>query len=197
MAVPVAGKTELDAVNLIFADSGRAQINDLTTSGPAAGIALRLLTEASREIQSSGWTFNTECNVTLARDVDGFLFIPVDILRVDADDASIRTVKRGDKLYDRENNTFVWKQDVKVTLVRLLTFVDLPETFKNWVTHAASVRYESTTVGSRPLGLRLQADLRIAQALALKEEIDTADVSIFGGTTRLIVGRSPLGGRVA
>ena len=61
--------TELEAVNTILSTIGEAPLNSLTGSLPVDGtVAVNILSEITREVQSAGWHFNTHYKVTLTRD---------------------------------------------------------------------------------------------------------------------------------
>ena len=63
----VAATTEL-AINIMLAAIGEAPINSLVGTLPVdARIAQSTLTEVNKSVQSEGWSFNTEIDVTLTR----------------------------------------------------------------------------------------------------------------------------------
>jgi hypothetical protein len=64
---PIAETSELAAVNRLLSAIGEAPISDLTTSTREdVALAVSLLKEASVEVQSMGWRFNTEYGYELA-----------------------------------------------------------------------------------------------------------------------------------
>ena len=58
MAVSLTSK--LDAINSMLIGVGEAPVNTLNSGLQEAEIAAITLTTVSREVQSSGWTFNTD-----------------------------------------------------------------------------------------------------------------------------------------
>jgi len=61
MATPsYATSTELDAVNSILMSVGESPVNTLDTQSPEVVIAQSTLRQVCREIQSEGWSYNTE-----------------------------------------------------------------------------------------------------------------------------------------
>ena len=65
----VAATTELACINIMLAAIGEAPINSLVGTLPVdARIAQSTLTEVNKSVQSEGWSFNTEIDVTLTRD---------------------------------------------------------------------------------------------------------------------------------
>ena len=64
----VAAPTELESINIMLAAIGEAPINSLTGTLPVdARLAQSTITEVNKEVQSEGWSFNTEIDVTLTR----------------------------------------------------------------------------------------------------------------------------------
>ena len=65
----VDATTELESINIMLAAIGEAPVNSLTGTLPVdVKIAQETLTEVNKEVQSEGWAFNTEIDVTLTRD---------------------------------------------------------------------------------------------------------------------------------
>ena len=63
-----AATTELESINIMLAAIGEAPVNSLTGTVPVdVRLAQSTLTEVNKEIQSEGWSFNTEIDVTLVR----------------------------------------------------------------------------------------------------------------------------------
>ena len=108
----VAATTELECINIMLAAIGEAPVNSLTGTVPVdVRMAQSTLTEVNKQVQSEGWSFNTEIDVTLTRNASNNVVLGTDVLRVDAqthDHPSIDAIQRGLKLYDRKNNTFIF-----------------------------------------------------------------------------------------
>ena len=82
----VAETTELECINIMLAAIGEAPINSLVGTLPVdARIAQSTLTEVNKSVQSEGWSFNTETDVTLTRDGSNHVNLPADVLRVNVD----------------------------------------------------------------------------------------------------------------
>ena len=76
----VAATTELESIHIMLAAIGEAPINSLTGTLPVdARLAQSTLTEVSKEVQSEGWSFNTEIDVTLTRDVSNHVALSTDV----------------------------------------------------------------------------------------------------------------------
>lgn len=162
---------------------GEAPVNQLdTTTNAEARIAKQILDEVSRDVQSQGWHFNTEPEYTLTRTGTNELELPSTCVRFDvnsADYPDIDVIQRGSKLYDRKNHTSVFKQDLKGEIMFLLTFTDLPQTARYYITTRSSRIFQDRVVGS-PEMLRILAADEAAALAAMKEaDGDTADYTIF------------------
>ena len=98
----VAATTELQAINIMMAAIGETPINTLTGTLPADIVmAQSTLTEVNKDVQSEGWSFNTEIDVTLTRDGSDHIARSADIFRVDPHThhhTTIDAIQRGLKL---------------------------------------------------------------------------------------------------
>jgi hypothetical protein len=140
--------TELEAVNSMLMTIGESPVNSLAVSQVSdVSIAIATLREVTRNFQVEGWEFNTEV-MTLSPDVDGYINIPANALKIDSTDISLVYVRRGDKLYDKANNTFVFTSPVELEFVWFLTFEDMPEPARQYITIKASRRFQNRVMGS-------------------------------------------------
>ena len=123
----VAATTELEAINIMLAAIAEAPINSLTGTLPVDAVTARsTLAEFNKEVQSEGWSFNTEIDVTLTRDGSNQISLPANVLRVDANihqHPTIDPIQRGLKLYDRHNNKYEFDEDLICTVVILETLM--------------------------------------------------------------------------
>ena len=126
----IAATTQLESLNIMLAAIGESPLNSrlggidiYTDTLPTdAQVALNILTEQSKMIQSEGWSFNTEIDVTLPRDNFKKIALGVDVLRVDPnvhDHPNIDAIQRGLKMYDRLNNTFEFDKDLILSLIHI------------------------------------------------------------------------------
>jgi hypothetical protein len=177
--------TELEAVNAMLAAIGEAPINSLSQSGLVdAAIAQTILGQVSREVQSRGWQFNSEREYPLPAAVDGTVPLPTNTLQVSvasSQKSQFDLAWRAGKLYDRIAHTFVIGQTIKVDITFLLTFEDMPEAARWYVTMRAARQFISKTVGSDSLvGFELR-DESDALAVLKEAEGETADHNILTG----------------
>lgn len=182
--------TELDAINTMLSVIGEAPVNTVEDNGNVdAVMALQILRSTSREVQARGWHFNTEKSYPLTPDSDGFLVLPNTVLRADTVDTSsdIDVVVRGNRLYNRREHTFQFEDAVRVDMVILLSFDELPEPARHFITIRASRIFQERVVGSDSLSGFTQKD-ELRSFVSLQEmEADTADYNIL--TDNYSVGR--------
>ena len=123
--------SKLDAVNSILIGTGEAPVNTLGSGLQEAEIAEVILDNISREVQSRGWTFNTDIRKTLTKDESGYINLPSNCINIDTTtllrDYDTDVVERGRRLYDRITNSFVFTKDIVTDIVLLLAFDELPE----------------------------------------------------------------------
>ena len=134
----VAATTELEAINIMLAAIGEAPVNSLTGQVPVdVRLAQSTLTEVNKEVQSEGWSFNTEIDVTLPRDqTTKQITLSTDILRIDANihqHPTIDPIQRGLKLYDRLNNVYEFEEDLICTVVYFRPFIELTEPARRYI----------------------------------------------------------------
>ena len=188
--------TELEAINTMLSTIGESPVNAVEDTGNVdVVIARQILQTVSREVQARGWHFNTEKNYTITPDSEGYLVLPNTVLKVDTvyPDCSKDVVVRGSRLYDRENHTYVFTDVVKVDMTILLTFDELPEVARNYVTIRASRIFQERVVGSDTLHAFNSQDEARAMVSLMEYEADTADLNILSGNYSVyrIIGDRP------
>ena len=171
--------SQLESVNVMLGHIGESPINTLTGVLPvSASTALSALNEVSKEVQSEGWHFNSEKNVTLSP-VAGSITVPTDAVQVDSDDKSLDVVQRGGVLFDRANNTSTFTESIKVNLIRLLDWDDLPEEARRYITLRASRIFQGRIVGSRELEALIARDEYQARSRLEESDYGSSDRTIF------------------
>ena len=177
--------TEKEAVNTMLTSIGEQPIqnlNDLAGLSDAS-IAKQILDNVSRAIQSRGWIFNTDLDVSMEINQYGQITLSPDILRVDTTSlvrqGDTDIVERGRKLYDRQKQSFTFTSNVKVNQIKLLTFKDLPEPARRYISIRAARIFHDRVVGSGELHRFYQEDEMNAWQALLEYEGDVADYNIF------------------
>tara|TARA_B100000963_G_scaffold292966_1_gene263260 strand:+ start:764 stop:1363 length:600 start_codon:yes stop_codon:yes gene_type:complete len=176
--------TQLEACNVMLGYIGEAPVNSISNTEElpvSAANAVTILEETSKEVQSEGWHFNTEKDISLVGNAaTGTITLDADILQVDhegTDDVDI--VQRGSVLFDRKNNSSIFNDTIKVTIVRYLDWDSLPEQARRYITLRAARALQARLVGSRDLEALIIRDEFAAKANLENSDNNNSDRTIF------------------
>lgn len=186
MTTQITPTTELQAINTMLSFIGEAPVSAITGNiGTDVAVAKNILDETSMSVQSQGWFFNRELNVTQNRDSNNK--VPLDSNCVQAEASAPYqylyqyTIRNG-FLYDLKNHTDVFTLDPKLDKVLVQQFEHLPEYARRYIVVKASRRFAARYIGANELvklaGLDEneahsafeQADSRAMDANILKDE---------------------------
>lgn len=177
--------TELDAVNTMLGAIGETPISTLDEQ-PTADVmtSLNILREVSREVQTEGWSWNTEDDYPLMPDSDGHIILPQGTVRVNVPSHScLNVIMRGTRLYNRIEHTYKFGSTLRLTITFLLPFEELPEAARRYITMKAARVFQERTVGSGTLhDFNIQDEAR-ARALMLAEERKLDRPNILAGSS--------------
>ncbi len=178
--------TELEAVNVILSTIGEAPLNSLSGSLPVDGtVAKNVLSEISREVQSAGWHFNTHYKATLTRDTNNKIPVGTNVVRVELDPnlvskADYDLVQRDGFLFNMAKNTDIFDRNFEdVTQVLLLSFNEIPEQAKRYITIRSARVFHDRTLGANTLHKFSQEDEKQALSILRNAEARTGDFTIF------------------
>jgi len=189
MAFPTTNATEeLPAVNEILASVGQAPVTTLDQTNPDVAIAYDTLLNVSREVQSEGWTFNTEEFYPMTPDNNGEIVIPNNVLQIDLHDEkdnSYESVRRSGKLYEKINHTYDWTTltgwtEVNCNIVWFFDWVDLPRPIQDYIVARAAAIVSSRIVGDGQQHQILVQKELWNRAQALEYECNQGDYTFFG-----------------
>ena len=186
----VAATTELEAVNIMLAAIGEAPVNSLTGQVPVdVRIAQSTLIEVNKRIQSEGWSFNTEIDVTLVRNqTTKQIELSTDILRIDANihqHPTIDPIQRGLKLYDRLNNKYEFEEDLICTVVYFRPFTELTEPARSYINIKAARVFVDRLVSDDALRSYTEQDEIRARAIRMETDLANGDHNILRGDPSL------------
>ena len=186
----VAATTELEAVNIMLAAIGEAPVNSLTGQVPVdVRIAQSTLIEVNKRIQSEGWSFNTEIDVTLVRNqTTKQIELSTDILRIDANihqHPTIDPIQRGLKLYDRLNNRYEFDEDLICTVVYFRPFTELTEPARSYINIKAARVFVDRLVSDDGLRSYTEQDEIRARAILMETDLANGDHNILRGDPSL------------
>ena len=178
--------TRLEAVNSMLSTIGEAPVNSLSSGLVDAETAETILNEVSRSVQSLGWNFNAEPDYTVPADTEGNVTLPTEIIRADLANSVTKHrsstneyVQRGSRMYDKVKHTFNIGKALTLDVVVLLTFEDLPEVARRYITVKAARLYQERVVGSENLSAVIRTDEQEALFALREMEGDNGDYNIF------------------
>ncbi|MCP3882352.1 MAG: hypothetical protein GY701_28755 [Sulfitobacter sp.] len=185
--------SKIEAVNTMLSLVGVGPVNSLTDNlTPGVAIAIRVLEEKNRELQSRGWHWNTDRDVTASPDDDSKFPLDPNWIRFDVDTTkytSIDIVRRGEFLYDVKNATDVIDQEeLEGTAVLYLDWDDIPETARNYIMIRAARAYGVRIEGNEFSGYTAEDELRAWVALE-EAESEQADYNYLDTGAPLLIRR--------
>lgn len=177
--------TLLSAVNTLLSTIGETPVNSLEGALPGdVALALNTLVEGSRAIQAEGWVCNTEHNHNLLPNDKGEITVPQNTLKLFFHDpASAYVTIHGTRLYDLVNHTYRFDGPISLSLVVFLSFPDLTETLRRYITAKAARVFQDRAVGSPTLHGFTERDEIEARAEALREDAQMGRWNLQRGAT--------------
>ena len=175
--------TKLEAVNVMMTAIGETPVNSITSSTTTdVSIAIQILDNVNREVQSVGWSFNRDKDYVLTPNTSNEIALAANVLRVDTMGKSNNKdyVERARKLWDRANHTYtITDEKVYVDIVWFLDFTEIPEAARRYITIRASRIFHDRTLGANALHRFSRQDELVALSILKQSEASVADHSIF------------------
>ena len=158
MAIQISTDTELSAVNSILGSIGQSPVTNTTGNAlqnPEIAFVVNLLNEVNKDVQTIGWTFNTEHRVKKSPDAQGNYVVPSNAIVYDISDGQIdrdtNVVKRDGKLFDTNHQTDVFTGEYYFDIVTLYPFTDVPPAIQRYIIARASMRAATQLVSNGDL----------------------------------------------
>ena len=187
MAIPISTDTELSAVNSILGSIGQSPITSLTGTAlqnPEISFIKNLLDQVNRDVQTSGWHFNTQHRLKQSPDAQGNYVVPQNSILYDISDGQIDrdtdVTKINGKLYDLVHQTDVFTKDYYFDIITLYNFEDVPPAIQRYIIARASMRAATQLVSNADLVKLLQLEEEQAKANALNYETEQGDYNFMG-----------------
>ena len=178
--------TELEAINKVLQMTGEAPVNSLVGQVGIAKQAQDALNGAIREVQSEGWTFNTDYEKDLVRNAADEIELGFSTTRVYIDPylyPEYDIILRNGKLYDRKKQLYTFTEDLKGDVTTILDWLELPEHARRYIMVRAGRQLQEATVGSEDYAkINLTAELE-ARSHFLEEETTRDEHSMLRGNT--------------
>lgn len=188
--------TELEAVNTILATIGEAEVSSLSQNVQQVsdqGMAQRTLHEVSRDVQSEGWTWNTDKSVQIRPTAQGTYVVPSSTLVVNFSPnqyPDTQYVMRGNRVYDRNNQRYDFASVIgnapitAVNVVTQLEWDELPHAAQQYITIRAARIFSDRYVASSIVFTYTVADEDQARTLLIRSEENSFDNNLLWGNDR-------------
>jgi len=173
-------RSKLDVINGMLASTGTDPLTANDTNHPSYIKALAKFDEVNDAWQGMGWWFNTTSPIIAPTTGDEIVFAS-DVLHIDPLLTDKNYVKRGNRLYDMDNETFTITESVECHVVRLKDYTDLPPPAQAYLLAHARYEYFLDEDGSRPKLDKYEEAMGRAWAFFQREHLKNADVNIFKG----------------
>jgi hypothetical protein len=157
-----------------------------TQTNPDVAIALNTLREVSREVQSEGWSFNTEYDYKITPDSNNEIRIADDVLQMDLNQGYPENIEkeaiyRGGKLYDKKKHSYEWTAEtVYVDIVWLFEWENIPAPIQAHIVARAAAIVSSRIIGDSNQYQILQQKEAVTRAQAMEYECNQGDYTFFG-----------------
>lgn len=148
----------------MLASIGGEPVNSLEdTNDVDVAMAIQALDRESIRIQTEGWDFNTETKTIRGNALDRY-YVKWDNTWLAWRTSDNRTIaKRGDKMKDITNDTFVFDKPFDVSVIIGVDFEDLPQQLKDYVSAKAAYTYQAIAMGDQNISQDIAMDLQLAQ----------------------------------
>lgn len=132
-------QSKTDAVNYLLDVLGSPPVTTLDVLHPDVATSLTKLQDSSLSVQTTSMWYNREFSIVLTPNEAGEIDVPVDCIKVLAI-YDTKAIQRGEKLYDRHNNTYQFTQPVTVDMVRHLEWEYLPVSVQLAIKYRAAMQ---------------------------------------------------------
>ncbi len=172
---------KLAAVNILLSNIGQAPVTAIDNANPMVAMAANLIDEVTNNLQAEGWTFNTERAYPFMPDTDGCVYIPDNVLQIDAGYNSTNdTVQRNGKLYNKRSHSYEFEGVQEFDVVWLVEFDDMPPAFQNYVSMRAANLFAGRSVGSAEAVRFGEREEMMSRAAMLEYETQQGDYNMLG-----------------
>jgi hypothetical protein len=176
---------ELDVINQMLGAIGTSPVTTiLNNQHPDVLSALAVFNRVNKKVQSMGWWFNTDKNLTLAfNPITKEVIVPSNTLGVDPSDPRLPYIQRGTRMYDPSESTFEIGTSIIVNIKQLLVFSEVPETVADYIAAKSSYEFVIDNVGDQNKLARLEKEVRDTLIEVRKDDIRYSDTNISSNPT--------------
>lgn len=174
--------SELDALNVMLTNIGQQPASSLDNTNPQFALARTVLDQVTGDVLTEGWTFNRELDWPLKPEAGGEVRLPENVIRWDISwPTDLDVVLRNGKLYDKVKHTYDFSDynELKVNVVWLFDFEDIPNAIRNYITIRAANLFAMRTTGSAEIAKYGEKEEMQARATAIDYETQQGDWNIL------------------
>ena len=201
--------TELEAVNTVLAtigEAGVASLSDDVSQITDQAMAQRTLQEVARDVQSEGWSWNTDESVQINPTAQGTYVVPGNTLTVNFSPNTYpdtQYVMRGLRVYDRNSQRYDFGEVIgnapitAAKVVSQLPWEELPHAAQQYITIRSARIFSDRYVASSIVFTYTVADEDQARTLLIRSEENTLNNNLLWGNDRGAtqgIGYVPAGG---
>ena len=176
--------TELSAINTILGTIGQAPIQKIDLENPEVNLIYNLLQESIIDVLGEGWSFNKENHILMSIDENGRIPVANNVLHIDFSGEDINrytdTVIRDGFLYDKVDHTNVFTVDKYCDVTYLISFTNIPQVFRRYITYTASSKAAVQLVSNPQLVQLLATKEAHARSVCMEHECNQGDYSYLG-----------------
>lgn len=129
--------SKVDIVNQCLQSIGEPPISSLAyANSQDANMIINTIDEVTREVQSRGWSWNTDFNKVISKDINGIIALPTNTVRLDFKRLSDGTVPvlRNNQAYNPLTQSNIFSTDLTATkIVYFVDFESMPEVAKRYI----------------------------------------------------------------
>lgn len=176
-----AKTSRLQAVNSILSAAGEAPVASLATeAGLDSSLSQQILDESCTAVQTMGWSWNTGDVTFVPTGANSEYLVPANYIRLD--DGGGRgchfTIRSG-RIFDTVNRTSTgFTANLRLTVVELLSWDDLPEAARQYITARAGRIFVDRTLNDPALTRAARATEFEALTLLRHHETDSSNMTI-------------------
>ena len=155
---------KLDIVNACLATMGETPLNTLEEDHSYLAAAVAKIDRAHSDVSAKSFWFNTEWVKAVPQADSKYIYIPQDVVRVDARTrcGMFRITQRGRRLYDVGRNRYEFDGPVIIKISRHLDYDTLPYVVQQFIRDDAVLSFQSDFDGDRIkyerlIGYRMQS----------------------------------------
>lgn len=181
-------QTELGMINAVLGAIEQSPIDVINLAHPDVKLAQDNWAEQSVELQATGWWFNQEVYELSIDARDNSIYLPAGTLAID--DTRGKLLKRGRRLYDKENHSFdmsSYSADERtITCIMEWSLEDLPPVAYRHILLLTKIVAVSIRTGNKDMLGTLGQELKNSFAVLQKQHLR------YGSTNKQTVNNAAL-----